>query len=316
MMLTADADTRKLLDLAKAAGRPSFERLSPTEARAAYAASWDFLQRPAEDVQSTLDARIATKAHGVPARIYRGVGTSPTERLPALVFLHGGGWVIGNLESHDRFCRRLANLAGIAVVAVDYRLAPEHPYPAALEDAVSAFEWTMRNAEELCIDVDRVAVGGDSAGGNLAAVLALMGRDGAIAAARLQVLLYPVTDVAASSDSYRRFAAGVPLTAATMHYFIGHYAPDVALRADWHLSPIRAASLADAPPALVLTVGLDPLCDEGQAYARRLEQDGVRVTSIHAGGLLHGALMQERQVGAARRLVDFVGLSLGDALRA
>jgi acetyl esterase len=314
--MSFDPEVKKLLELTRSLGRPPFEALTPVEARTAYAASWDFLQPPAEEVAQVRDLHIDGPGGAIALRCYRGIGTQPGEPLAALVFLHGGGWVIGNLDSHDRLCRRIANLAGISVVAVDYRLAPEHPYPAALDDARAALGWVAASTDALCIDPDRIAIGGDSAGGNLAAVLALMGRDGLAPPTMFQALLYPVVDLVCDSDSYRRVTAGVPLTAATMHWFIDHYVPPGVERSGWMLSPLRAPSLAGLAPALVVTVGNDPLCDEGRDYARRLDSEGVRVTALHMSDQLHGAAMQGRQIRAGKLLVDLVGAVIRLALAA
>ncbi len=313
-MAALDPDVERLLELARQAGRPPFEALTPQQARAAYAASWDILQPTPSEVASVRDRAIAGPGGPLTLRIYRGAGTRPGERLPCLVYLHGGGWVIGNLESHDRLCRRVANTAGVCVVAVDYRLAPEHPFPAALDDAVAALHWVAANAQALAIAPDRIGIGGDSAGGNLAAVLALMARDGAAPPLAHQALLYPVVDLTAASESYQRVTSGVPLTAATMHYFIDHYAPSARDRLDWRASPLLAPSLAGTAPALVLTVAHDPLCDEGRAYAERLEAEGVRVTSLHLGDHMHGMLLTGKLVRASNTMLDFVGAAIGQAL--
>ena len=309
-----DPDVAKLLELVSSLGRPPFEKLSPQEARAAYAASWDFLQPPAQDVALVRDVSISGKHGEVNLRIYRAAGTGEQEVLPCLVYLHGGGWVIGNLDSHDRLCRSFANRARVCVVAVDYRLAPEHVFPAALDDSASALEWVAANAGALAIAPERIAIGGDSAGGNLAAVLAIMGRDGLAPATLFQALIYPTVDLRANTGSYDRVTSGVPLTAATMHYFIAHYTPDAKDRLDWRASPILAPSLAGTPPALVVTTAHDPLCDEGRAYAQRLEAEGVRVTYLHLGDHMHGMLMQGKQVRASNLIVDFVGAAIGHAL--
>lgn len=313
-MPALDPEVEKLLALIHSLGRPPFEKLTPEEARTAYAGSWDFMQPPAEQVASTNDTAITGKGGALPLRIYRGAGTAPGEVLPCMVYLHGGGWVIGNLESHDRLCRRIANLGHLCVVAVDYRLAPEHRFPAAIDDAVSALQWVAENAASLAISPTRIGIGGDSAGGNLAAVLALMGRDGTAPRTMFQALIYPVVDLTAVSGSYQRITSGVPLTAATMHYFIDHYTPEERDRTDWRASPLLAPSLAGTPPALVVTVAHDPLCDEGRAYAARLEEEGVRVTALHLSDHLHGLLMQGRQVRTSNLIVDFVGAAIGEAL--
>jgi acetyl esterase len=313
-MPALDPEVQNLLEISRKAGARPFEDLTPEQARAAYAAGWDVLQPATEDVASVRDLTIPTQSGSLALRVYRGKGTQPDEKLPCLVFLHGGGWVIGNLQSHDRVCRSLANRARVCVVAVDYRLAPEHRFPAALDDSAAALRWVSDNAEVLAITPGRIGVGGDSAGGNLAAVLALMGRDGTAPATIFQALIYPVVDLTASSDSYRRVTSGVPLTAATMDYFIGHYTPHAIDRLDWRASPLRAASLAGTPPALVVTVAHDPLCDEGRAYAQRLEDDGVRVTAIHLGDHMHGMLMHGRLVNASNLMVDHLGALIGAAL--
>ncbi len=313
-MPTFDPDVENLLETFRTVGRAPFESLTAQQARAAYGAGRDLLQLPAEEVASVRDITIPGPEHSIGLRVYRASGTQPDELLPCLVFLHGGGWVIGDLDSHDRLCRTLANVARICVVAVDYRLAPEHPFPAGLDDAVSALEWVSKNTTTLSIAPGRIGVGGDSAGANLAAVLALMGRDGSAPRTIYQALIYPVVDLTASSASYQKMTAGVPLTAATMHYFIDHYAPEMRDRLDWRASPLKAATLAGVPAALVLTMGNDPLCDEGRAYAGRLEEDGVRVTALHMSDQVHGMVLMTRVVRASNRTVDFIGAAIGDAL--
>lgn len=313
-MPTLDPDVERLLEAARKAAKPPFEALTPAQAREAYAASWDILQPAAADVASVRDRQIDGPGGPLMLRIYRGAGTSADAPLPCQLYLHGGGWVIGSLESHDRLCRTVANEAGICVVAVDYRLAPEHPFPAALDDAACALRWVADHAGELAIAPERIGVGGDSAGGNLAAVLALMARDGSAPPIVHQALLYPVVDLTAASEAYRRVTSGVPLTAATMHYFIEHYTPRAGDRQDWRASPLKAPSLAGSAPALVLTVAHDPLSDEGRAYAARLEAEGVRVTSLHLGDHVHGMLLHGRLVRASNTILDFVGAAIGQAL--
>jgi acetyl esterase len=197
---------------------------------------------------------------------------------------------------------------------VDYRLAPEHRFPAALDDSAAALRWVHDNAAALSVEPRRLAVGGDSAGGNLAAVLALMGRDGSAPATIFQALIYPVVDLTASSASYQRVTSGVPLTAATMHYFINHYAPNAIDRLDWRASPLKASSVAGTPPALVVTVAHDPLCDEGRAYAKRLEDEGVRVTALHLGDHMHGMMMHGKLIAASNLVVNHIGAMIGDAM--
>ncbi len=308
-------DAERLLDLIRAAGRPPFESLPPAEARIAYAARRDLLQPAPDEVAEVADLAIPGPGGPLPLRLYRGAGT-PDGPLPCLVYLHGGGWVLGGLDSHDGVCRRLANLGACRVVAVDYRLAPEHPFPAAVEDSAAALAWVAGQAAGLGIDPARIAVGGDSAGGTLAAVLALMGRDGEAPAPVFQLLLYPAADLAMDTPSYARVTDGVPLTAAAMRYFVDHYAPDAAQRLDPRASPLRAVSLAGAAPAFVLTVGHDPLADEGQAYARRLEAEGVRVAALHLSDQLHGLVTMGRVIGMADAVLQLAAAALRDAWRA
>ena len=307
-------DAERLLEMVRLAGRPPFETLSPTEARATYAASRAVLQPPPDAVAETRDFTIPGPGGPLALRLYRGL-TTREAASPALLFLHGGGWVIGDLDSHDGVCRRLANLAACQVIAVDYRLAPEHRFPAAVDDAAAALAWLAGNAAALGLDPARIAVGGDSAGGNLAAVLAIMGRDGATPAAMFQLLLYPAVDLTMASASYARVTEGLPLTAATMRYFIDHYAPDAGQRLDWRASPLRAEHLAGTPPALVLTVAHDPLADEGRAYAARLEAEGVRVTTLHLADQIHGMLTMGRVIAAGDAVLQYAATALRDAWR-
>ena len=310
-MKTLDPHASELLALARKAGYPPFQSLTPTKARVAYAASWEPMQSPGGEVASVKDWVMEGPGGALKLRIYRGAGLDAKQIVPCMLFLHGGGWVIGNLESHDQLCRRLANVARICVVAVDYRLAPEHPFPAALDDAAAALRWVAAHAAELCLDPGALGVGGDSAGGNLAAALALMGRDGTVPAPVYQALIYPVLDLTAASASYLTVTADVPLTAATMHYFIDHYTPQAADRLDWRASPLLAQSLQDVAPALVMTVAHDPLCDEGRAYAQRLNDAGVRVTAMHYNDHMHGLLGQGRMVPAANVIGDYVFSTVG-----
>ncbi len=277
-------DCITLLELARRAGRPRIETLDPVAGRAQYLAGRAALQAEAPPIGPVRDI----DGPGFKLRLYHPAGAAGA--LPCLVFAHGGGWVIGDLDSHDNLARTLCHHARVAVLAVDYRLAPEHPFPAAVDDMAAAVRFAHDNAAALGIDATRLAVGGDSAGGNLAAVAAIMARDGTLPALRHQSLLYPCTEMAASFPSCSRFPEGLPLITSTMQYFRAHYAPDPAMWEDWRASPLRAASLAGTAPAFVLTVGHDPLCDEGQAYAQRLDREGVRVSHLHAADLLHGAL--------------------------
>ncbi|WP_160119979.1 alpha/beta hydrolase [Rhodovarius lipocyclicus] len=289
-MTALDAGARRVLELIRESGRPPLESLSPEAARAASAASRPVLQPEPPPVPEWRDI-----AGPVPLRLYRAAAGV----RPCLLYLHGGGWVIGDLDSHDQLCRELALLLDAVVVAVDYRLAPEHPFPAAVEDCAAALRFVTEQAEALGIDPTRIAVGGDSAGGNLATVLCLLARQGALPMPGFQMLLYPVTDMAEESPAYARFTEGYPLTAATMRWFIAHYAPQPAMRADWRASPARAESLSGLPPAFVMTAGHDPLADEGIAYARRLEAEGVPVSHLHVSDQMHACLTMGKFIPAS-----------------
>ena len=222
----------------------------------------------------------------IPVRTYRGIGTFPDEALPVQVYFHGGGWVIGDLDSHDWVCRAVANAAKCAVVSVDYRLAPEHRFPAAYDDALAVTQWVSANARLLNIDPAAISVGGDSAGGNLAAAVAIALRDHGSVKLRAQILTYPIVDLTWRYDA--RFADGVALTNGGMHAFIEHYVPQAGQRRDWRCSPLYAASLKGLPPALVVLAGFDPLYDEGEAYAARLASEGVEVKVTRYPGQMHG----------------------------
>lgn len=267
---------RELLDLIASLGEPPVEEQTPEQARELRRAK---VPPPSTQVHEVRDL----DAGGVGARLYRPSGEPG---LGLLVFLHGGGWVIGDLESHDETCRALARGSGQAVLSVDYRLAPEHPFPTALVDSLSATRWAHAHADELGCDADRLAIGGDSAGGNLAAVVAQL----APVPLRYQLLVYPVTDARMSHPSYAENAEGYFLTASSMRWFLDHYlsggegSPD-----DPRVSPLLAPAeaLAASPPTLVITAGFDPLRDEGRAYAEALDAAGVPTTLVQFEGMFH-----------------------------
>jgi acetyl esterase len=230
----------------------------------------------------------AGPAGPIPVRAYRPVGSSVDEILPVQVYFHGGGWVIGDLDSHDWVCRMIANAAKCAVVSVDYRLAPEHPFPAAFDDALAATKWVAANAAMLRTDPARMSVGGDSAGGNLAAAVAIALRDEGTIRLRAQILVYPIVDATRRYDP--RFDQGVALTGPGMRAYIAHYVPDAAQRKDWRVSPLFAPSLKGLPATLVILAGFDPLHDEGAAYAAQLEREGVPTIVKRYPGQMHGFL--------------------------
>jgi acetyl esterase len=246
----------------------------------------------------------------IPVRLYRGAGASLGAALPVLVFFHGGGWMVGNLDTHDWICRSIANKTDGAVVSVDYRLAPEHPFPAAYEDAVAATRWVVANASTLHLDPAHVSVGGDSAGGNLAAAVALALRNEGATRLHSQILIYPAVDLSMSGDYYGRFTTGVILTDDAMRDYIEKYVPYVALRKDWRVSPLLAPSLQGLPPTLVLLAGYDPLCAEGEAYAARLEKEGVATTVKRYPGQMHGFLSNAKLLPKANHAIDDIVAAL------
>ncbi|HUD60042.1 MAG TPA: alpha/beta hydrolase, partial [Acetobacteraceae bacterium] len=248
-----DPDAATLIAMMQAAGRPPMETLSPDEARQAFKAGRAVTQPDPQDVAEVRDLSCPGPGGQIPLRAYRPIGTKADEVLPVLMYFHGGGWLLGDLDSHDVACRHYANAARLRVVSVDYRMAPEYKFPAAVDDCAEATRWVIGQATALGIDRTRVAVGGDSAGGNLAAVMALMARDGDLPPLAFQLLVYPATDMGMTHGSYQRVTEGVPLTAKTMDWFIDHYLHGPNDRRDWRASPLRAADLSGTAPALVLT---------------------------------------------------------------
>lgn len=289
-----DPIAKRLLELAAAAGGQPMHLQTPAQARAVMLAQTASLGPPGP-VAAVEDRTITTATNDVPVRIYRPQSSASGR---ALVYFHGGGWVIGSIATHDGLCRSIANAAGCVVVSVDYRLAPEHPFPAAAEDAFSAVKWVVEHAGALGIDGQRLAVGGDSAGGNLAAVTTLMARDRGGPPIAGQLLLYPITDSDLNTASYRSYAEGHLLTRDAMAWFFKHYVPPGTSADDPYISPLRAKSHRGLPPALVITAECDPLCDEGNAYARRLEEAGVPVQCKCYPGMIHGFVRRHKLLPA------------------
>jgi acetyl esterase/lipase len=306
-------DAQKVCDLIVASGRPPFETLSPPEARIAYAASRQVLQPDPEPVAEVVALEAAGPAGPIPLRFYRGQSAPKGSPQPALIYFHGGGWVIGDLESHDQVCRALANAVPCIVVAVDYRLAPEHKFPAAAEDAIAATRWIAANAARLGIDGARLAVGGDSAGGNLAAIVSLEARDRGGPRLAFQLLVYPCTDMRMDWPSAERHAQQQPLTRAGMRWFIAHYLRSAADEADWRASPLRASSFEGLPPALIITAGFDPLCDQGEAYTKALHSAGIPVVYERFEGQIHGFLSMGRIVADSGKAIALGASALRQA---
>lgn len=305
-----DPDAQRVLEMIKAAGRPPFNTLTPDEARGFFAAGRTVLQPDPPEVAEVRALEAPGPNGAVSLRLYRAAGSVAGAVLPVLIYFHGGGWVLGDLESHDQACRAIANAAGCCVVAVDYRLAPEVKFPGAISDSAAATRWVLGNAAALGIDPARAAVGGDSAGGNIAAVMALMARDGYLPKVAYQLLIYPVTDMGMGHESYQRITEGYPLVASTMKWFVDHYLPSAGDVADWRASPLRAASLAGVAPAMVVTCAHDPLCDEGVEYAKRLDREGVAVTHLHYNDQMHGFLTMGKLIRASGALVETMAVAL------
>src|SRR5438094_6870637 len=286
--MALDPQAANVIDLIIKSGRPAYHTLSPKEARRLFLETRPASTPPAPQLGAVRDVSAEGPLGAIPLRVYRPAGVPDSTRLPVHVFFHGGGWVIGDIETHDVVCRQLTAEAGVSVISVDYRLAPEHKFPAAVNDAWAATRWIVAHAAELGVDGGRLSVGGDSAGGNLAAVVALLARDAGAPAIGLQVLLYPVTDVSTETASYRECGEGYLLTLDSMRWFFDQYLKSPAEATDWRLSPLRAPSHKNVAPALIVTAGFDPLRDEGDAYARTLREAGVRVDYACYGGMIHG----------------------------
>jgi acetyl esterase len=305
-----DPQAQKVVDTIAALNLKPIKDSTPAEAREAMRTRTAALG-PVEDVPAVADHRVPVPGGEITVRVYAPAGVGPH---PVLVFYHGGGWVIGDLYTHDGLCRSIVNAAGCAVASVDYRLAPEFTFPVAVEDSYTALKWVAANAPRLGLDSARVAVGGDSAGGNLAAVMALLSRDRRGPRILLQVLVYPVTNHDFGTTSYRENATGYVLTTEDMRWFWRHYLSREEQGQEVSASPFRAKSLADLPPALVITAGCDPLRDEGEAYAARLRDAGAPVTLTQYPGMFHGFLRMTRILDQARAALDEVAGALRKAL--
>jgi acetyl esterase len=303
-------EIRSLLDQQATSGRPPLHHQSVEQARAFHVADAAALNGPPAPVAAVADRRVPGPAGELPVRVYTPEGSPP---FPIVVFFHGGGWVVGTLDTYDPLCRALAAATPAVVVSVDYRLAPEHRWPAAVEDAYAATEWASRNAAALGGVQHRLAVAGDSAGGNLAAVVALGARDRGGPAIGFQLLVYPVLDAAGDTASWREYADGYHLTADGMRWYWDHYlggaggaAPDA--------SPLRAAFVGGLPPALVIGAEYDILRDEGEAYAARLAEAGVDASASRHAGVVHGFVRWRAVTGAAGDALQEAATALRSAL--
>ena len=305
-----DPQARALLDLMIANAVPPVHTLAPAEARRLYRERRTFTQPDPPAMAEVHDL----SAEGLPLRLYRPTAQAG-QPLPVLVYLHGGGWTIGDLDTHDVLCRELAQGAGCAVLAVDYRMGPEHRFPAAVDDCVAATRWVRKNAGALGLDATRMAIGGDSAGGNLAAVACLVMRDAGDALPAFQLLIYPATDMRAVATSHQANAQGYLLTEDSIRWYRSQYIETAEEWSDWRASPLLASSHAGLPPALVLTAGFDPLRDEGRQYADKLSAAGVPTQYICFERQIHGFITMGRLLAEARTAVSLCAGALRVALK-
>jgi len=305
MPVVLDPDAAFVYQAFQEAGRPPYETLTPAEAREYYRQARLVTNPDPPELKSVEPLEIPAPHGSIPARRYIPMTLRQSDGLaPCLIFFHGGGWVIGDLDTHDVVCRKLAVEGQLMVISVDYRRAPEHKFPAAVDDALAATAWIAAEARQLGIDAARLLVGGDSAGGNLAAVVAISARDGNGPPISGQVLIYPATDFAMTHPSHREPETSILLTHTVIRWFRDHYLTSEADGQDWRASPARVKNLSGLPPAFILTAGADPLRDEGEEYANRLKAAGVAVTFRTFPGQFHGfftmgKLLNQANVAAA-----------------
>ena len=300
----------ELLTRIHRANRPAFHSLSPSQARVAYRMGAEILDLPRAPLARVEDLQVPGPAGALPARLY-----APSHsRLPVLLYFHGGGFTIGDLETHDSLCRQFALRADCAVLALDYRLAPEHRFPAAVDDSFTALRWLATQADSLGLDTRRLAVGGDSAGGTLAAATALQARDEGIAVA-LQLLITPGTCARADTESHARFAKGYLLDADAIAWFFAHYIDD-ADQDDWRFAPLHAPDHEGVAPACVILAEADPLVDEGLAYADTLRAAGVAVTLELFRGVTHDFIKMGRMLPEALAAQQAAAIALRQAFGA
>jgi acetyl esterase len=308
-----DPVLKAFLDQVASLGGPKTWEMTPSEAREAFAGLMQ-LAGP-KDIPIGKVTNIAIPAaHGeIAARSYAPVAAS-SEPLPTLVFFHGGGWVIGNIDTHDGLCRMIANGSGCRVISVEYRLSPESKFPGPVEDALDALEWVEKNAAQLGVDANRLAVGGDSAGGDLAAVAAQVAKGKGGPKLTYQLLLFPVTQIGAETTSLREYAEGYFLERKTLDWFYAHYLPTNADRKNPRISPLHAEDVSGLPPAYVMLAGFDPLHDEGLAYAEKLRAAGVAVTVADYPDMVHDFIYLQSVLPQASEALNAAAKALKDAL--
>ena len=307
-----DPQAKALLDLIVERGVPPTHTLSPQDARRFYLERRSATQPEPRAVAEVLNLSAPAPHGAIPLRLYRPADAA--RPAPTLVYYHGGGWTMGDLDSHDVLCRQLADESGFVVVAVDYRMGPEHRFPAAVDDVLAATRWLQAQAGALGLDATRFAVGGDSAGGNLAAVVALAWRDaGESVPLKFQLLIYPATDMRMAAPSHTSNGQGYLLTSDTIQYFRNHYLSPEQYT-DWQASPLLHADLSGLPPALVITAGFDPLRDEGRQYADALSAAGSPAQYVCFERQIHGFITMGRLLDEAHTAVDLCAAALRRSL--
>lgn len=308
--MSVDPQVRTILEVLAGLGGPKFVEMSAVDARAWF----NSFRRPFEvPIGAVEDRSIPGPGGDIPVRIYTPVDAAAGP-LPVLVYFHGGGWVVGDLDSHDAVCRSLANASGCKIVSVDYRMAPEDPWPASPDDCYAAVEWVVAHAAELGVDTNRLAVGGDSAGGNLAAVVTLRARAANGPHIAFQLLIYPAVDATMSMPSNESNGEGYFLEKVGMEWFYGHYLTDASDAKNPDVSPLFADNFSGLPPAYVITAEYDPLRDEGRAYAEKLEAAGVAVEYINYPTMIHGFFGFQALVNASGEAIRVMGEALAKAL--
>ncbi|HJV26845.1 MAG TPA: alpha/beta hydrolase [Aromatoleum sp.] len=305
MPLTAQAQS--LLDMVYRVGAPRFHELSVPQARHSFEKLQFAFGGERVAVSSVVDVpmRLTDSGDVLLGRSYRPLGVNPLDVLPLVIYLHGGGWCIGDVASYDGFCRRLANASGCSVLSVDYRLAPEHSFPAAVHDSMAALEWAQENHGLLEIDPGRISLAGDSAGGNLALVAALEARDRGLDSVRELVLIYPSTQIHSDRPSRERFSDGYFLDRESLEWFFARYLPQ-GDALDWRTSPFLADSLAGLPPILLLMAEYDPLVDDCLAFAARVEREGGAVDRVTFDGVVHGFVTLPKLFPEASAAIDVI----------
>jgi acetyl esterase len=305
-----------LLNLMIERGVPPTHTLSPADARSFYRDRRAVTQPAPPEIAETRDLEASGPLGPIPLRLYHPMPAAQRSSAPpVLVYYHGGGWVIGDLDTHDTLCRQLANASGCAMVAVDYRMGPEHRFPAAVDDCIAATRWVRDHAKDLGVDGTRIAVGGDSAGGNLAAVVAIAARDAGDLPIAYQLLIYPATDQRRGWPSHTSNGQGYLLTKESMDYYHDHYIPDKAQDLDWRASPLLHPDLSKLPPALVLTAGYDPLRDEALQYSHKLTEAGNRATHINFERQIHGFITMGKVIDEANTAVAICAAELRRAMQ-